>query len=385
MDENKTIDLRPRRRALFFLLDCLSWNEARLITYNLNYGFIEGLEANGIDCLVVPIFGDLQSESKSSWAYHLREVLEDRTSFDMVFVLLPHSKFETKYWEWITSLATVRVGILMESIRYDPIFSDAIELLKNRAELVESQLPFCTHVLVSDSRDVEEINRRNLCKAYWYPPAVLARQVADQVPIPLNKQGAFFGTPYYHRNNFLQDDELRKYMTKPNPPEDLSGFPEKFNSLNSALVRYLSAEESKDLKNMEAFVKMQGQNRKEMDSLWMAELKKWSVQVNLPSLFNGYASRVVESMAAGRPVVSWRIADSVARESLFVDGEEILLFDKNEPKQLARHLELLISDENLAAKIAEKALVKVRSHHTIEGRIKQLMNVIYSAHELNFR
>ena len=54
---------------------------------------------------------------------------------------------------------------------------------------------------------------------------------------------------------------------------------------------------------------------------WMAQLPQWPAIVNLPSLAKFYGGRVIEAMAAGRPVISWNIPDHPQNLGLFEPGK----------------------------------------------------------------
>lgn len=95
--------------------------------------------------------------------------------------------------------------------------------------------------------------------------------------------------------------------------------------------------------------------------------------VNLPSFFKGYAGRVIEGMAAGCPVISWRIPDRPQTEALFKDNEEILLYNKEEPEDLARQIRHIQTETGLASRLNANSRQKIMHNHTIERRIEQII------------
>jgi glycosyltransferase involved in cell wall biosynthesis len=95
--------------------------------------------------------------------------------------------------------------------------------------------------------------------------------------------------------------------------------------------------------------------------------------VNLPSFFKGYAGRVIEGMAAGCPVISWRIPDRPQTESLFTDTEEILLYNKDDPVDLARQIKRIQTETGLASHIVTTNRQKILRNHTIERRVEQIL------------
>ena len=105
----------------------------------------------------------------------------------------------------------------------------------------------------------------------------------------------------------------------------------------------------------------------------MDALQHDAVVVNLPHSVGAYPGRVVEAMAAGRPVVAWDVPDRPRNRALFEDGAEILLFAGTEPVALASALHRLRRDPALAAALATNGWRKVRRAHTIERRVQQIL------------
>jgi tetratricopeptide (TPR) repeat protein len=95
----------------------------------------------------------------------------------------------------------------------------------------------------------------------------------------------------------------------------------------------------------------------------------------LPSIFKSYAGRVVESMAAGRPVISWK-PPRKRTQALFTPGKEILWFDRDKPEQLAEQIRWLQANSEQAKEIAENAQRKVLRYHTAEIRVRQILDWI---------
>ena len=107
--------------------------------------------------------------------------------------------------------------------------------------------------------------------------------------------------------------------------------------------------------------------------LWQRQvLQQGAAVVNLPHLVKGYSGRVIEGMAAGRPVISWRIPGRPRNTALFADGREILLYET--PEELAGHIERVLADSAFAQYVAESARCKVRAFHTTEHRVRQLLD-----------
>src|SRR5438046_10747990 len=107
---------------------------------------------------------------------------------------------------------------------------------------------------------------------------------------------------------------------------------------------------------------------------WLKALQTGQAVVNLPHLVKAYSGRVVEGMAAGRPVLSWEIPERPRNRALFEDGKEILLFPNNDPHRLAGELERVFQDRNLAQRLVTNARKKLRKFHTSELRVRQILD-----------
>ena len=91
----------------------------------------------------------------------------------------------------------------------------------------------------------------------------------------------------------------------------------------------------------------------------MAQLPQWPAIVNLPSLAKFYGGRVIEAMAAGRPVISWNIPDHPQNLALFEPEKDILLFEQDDPAALAQHIDRVLHDHAFAQALAQQAQGKI--------------------------
>jgi SAM-dependent methyltransferase len=106
-----------------------------------------------------------------------------------------------------------------------------------------------------------------------------------------------------------------------------------------------------------------------------------SAVVNPPGEFMGYADNVLAGMAAGRPVISWEIRKRPRTLGLFRDGEEILLFPKDDGEALRRLVERTVREPGFARRIAANAMRRVWRFHTTERRVRQVLDWIESGKE----
>lgn len=133
-------------RALLILLDFQTWATARPWTYSASFAVQEGLVANGVECVTVPAIAEQGCATPASWVYHAREALKGQR-FDHVWLWLIHTPLDQATLEWVGELAPVRIGILMESLRYDEQDYQWAPKLRARFPELQRQLPYLTHVL----------------------------------------------------------------------------------------------------------------------------------------------------------------------------------------------------------------------------------------------
>jgi glycosyltransferase involved in cell wall biosynthesis len=94
--------------------------------------------------------------------------------------------------------------------------------------------------------------------------------------------------------------------------------------------------------------------------------------VNLPSFVKTYAGRVVESMAIGQPVVSWRIPPIHERRGCSPTAGKSCCSMATTPDRLADALQTLRDDPERTRRIAAAGLANARKHHTSEHRVSQI-------------
>ncbi|MDP9131762.1 MAG: glycosyltransferase, partial [Nitrospirota bacterium] len=117
---------------------------------------------------------------------------------------------------------------------------------------------------------------------------------------------------------------------------------------------------------------------------WMAQLPQWPAVVNLPSLAKFYGGRVIEAMAAGRPVISWSIPDHPRNLSLFEPEKDLLLFPPDDPEALARQIDRVLHDRPFAESLARQAQDTVKRAHTAERRLQATLDWIRTGQEPDY-
>lgn len=364
-----------QKTALLLQLEFPTWTTARPWTYSANFAVQEGLTASGIECLTIPVIAELSCASPHSWISHARRFLGNRT-FDQVWVWLVHTPLDPGTLEWIRGLAPIRVGILMESLRYDSDDYRWAPHLQQRHALVEQQVRAMTHVLAPDERDAEEFQQRSQPRALWWPPMVPERFISLPHGAPAEKQAVFHGTPYGPRQHWVSHPALASrlhYAKAANPP---TPHQQLFDQLQQIGFQILRQGDAVTAPVMQEYVAALRSVREKEFGEWMDGLSRWPAIVNLPSLAKFYGGRVFEGIAAGRPILSWNVPHHPRNLALFEDGRDLLLFEPDDPETLARHIDRIVQDPSGAAELARNAQRKLRLYHTAERRLAQTLQWI---------
>ncbi len=354
-------------RILHLQLEFHTWSDARPWTYAVGLGLEEGLSANRVQFTTIP----------STWLPRAQEILAGQ-KFDQLWVEAVHQGQFDQAGGWLASLAPVRVGFLAESLRYGPeeaeIWPELYPRLATRHQRVMDRLPFLTHVVATDEADAAELQDSGLIPAMWWPQAVPERFIRHAPTVAPNTPAIFPGTAYGKRQQFLTHPSLTGLLASFSSPEDRGIFPGLFEALHLATANFMTHELPDWQRSFPMYMDMLRRVRRELFNQFLEGLQAGSAIVNLPHLVKTYAGRVVEGMAAGRPIVSWDLPNRPRNRALFEDGSEILLFDKDDPEQLADHLRRLQAEPALGERIATNARRKLKRIHTVERRATQILD-----------
>lgn len=362
-------------RALLIQLDFQTWARARPWTYSAAFGVQEGLLASGVECVTIPAIAENPCSTPASWVYHAKKALAGQ-HFDQVWLWLIHTPLDAATLEWVAELAPVRVGVLMESLRYDAEDYAWAPQLRSRQGQLEAQLPYLTHVLAPDEQDAAELNARGLANALWWPPMVPERFIISPAGGPTQSQAVFHGTPYGRRQNWVSHSLLtsRLHCAKAAQPQTKNQ--QLFDQLQQTATQFLREGHAVTESAVLEYVQALQQIRLAEFTDWMAQLPQWPAIVNLPSLAKFYGGRVIEAMAAGRPVISWNIPGHPKNLSLFEPERDILLFQQDDPGALAQHIDRILHDRAFANALAQQAQNKIRLYHTAERRLQATLEWI---------
>ena len=371
-------------KILLVQLEFETWDRARAWSYLGNFAVEDGLRANGCECVTIPAVCDIPDTSPLSWLHHAKDLLAGR-HFDQVWVWLGHNRYSDTFLGWLAELAPVRVGLIMESLRYSEEDCRRWPHLQERAEFVERQVKYMTHVLTADEHDADVLNQAGSVSALFWPSAVPSRFITAMIEQPSRREAAFYGELYGERKAWLAMPGMKDLLIHPPSAEAVTEFPQLFNALHQQMSERLQSGWRPNPAALTEYVGLWRRLREAIFTNGLSSLKPWSGIVNLPSLFQSYAGRVVEAMAAGRPVISWQIPDRPRTHDLFMDGREILLYPKNRPAVLKDHVERIARDADYAGDIAAAARTELLRSHTAEARARQWLDGIASGQPLAAR
>ncbi|MEK9140404.1 MAG: glycosyltransferase, partial [Nitrospirota bacterium] len=371
-------------KILLVQLEFGTWAQAKAWSYLGNFAVEDGLRANGCDCVTLPALSGVTDSSPLSWLHHAKQLFAGQR-FDQVWVWLVHNRYSDAFLEWVAELAPVRVGLIMESLQYREEDCQRWPHLRKRAGLVEQQVRHMTHVLAADEWDAEVFNQSGLVQALFWPSAVPSRFISETIERPSRREAAFYGELYGERKAWLAIPGLADVLVHPPSAEAATDYPRLFDTLHQQIQERLRSGWQPDLAALTGYVDLWRRVREAIFAHWLTSLKTWSATVNLPSLFQSYAGRVVEAMAAGRPVISWKIPDRPRTQGLFKDGQEILLYPKDRPATLQEHVERIARDADYARNIATAARTELLKSHTAEVRARQWLDWIETTQPLEAR
>jgi hypothetical protein len=280
-------------------------------------------------------------------------------------------------------MAPVRLGLIFESLDYAPAEIRAVPHLERRRRLVEERLPYLTHVAACDEKDAERISMGGRVRAIWCPQAVPGR-LLHEAGRPPDAPAVFTGGVYGDRSAWLASPALEGLLQHLPSPEEGTAHPFKFDMLHRALRLFLSARLPGARHIHHRYLGALRALRRRSYERWLLGLRAGCAVVNLPHFVKAYAGRVVEGMASGRPVISWEIPGRPRNRALFEDGREILLFAGDSPARLADHIRRVRRDSAFAARLAAAGQAKVGGFHTLENRIRQVLDWVERGTEPHF-
>jgi predicted SAM-dependent methyltransferase len=374
-----------KQKILLLTLEFPHWSDAAKYSYEANFGLEEGLLAQGVDCLTIPMMfgnGDL---SWARWFDVIRARLQGK-SFDQVWFEVTHSAIPAPFLEFIDSLAPVRLGFVCESIEDTPqCIAWNPGGAQMRSDNLARNLKHTTHLVVVDEADFVRFNREGKTPAFWWAGMHVPGRVIASAPQPATTAPAeFYGTPYGERAQWLTHPELAGLLTSGISLESGTPYPAQWNRLSQKLHTALGAGKEIREEMFYSYINLVRNARRETYPLWLKSLTSGAAVVSLPSFILAYTGRVAQGMAAGRPVVCCEIPDRPRTSKLFENGKEILLYSCDHPAELAEHIRHIQRDPAFGQKIARNALGKMRRFHTVEKFVANILTWIENGAEPDY-
>lgn len=370
-------------KVLLLQLEFPTWKMARPWTYGASFAVAEGLAANGVSCLTIPIGPDAPASTPASWLSHARRFLAGRR-FDQVWIWLVHASLDSRILEWIAELAPVRIGFVMESLKYEEEDYAWAPELRRRAQVFAEHSEYLTHLLVCDERDAADLTAQGGKPVLWWPGFVPHRFILQQACQPINNQAVFHGVPYGQRARWLDHPLLRHAITFSKSSDQLTPNQQQFDALQSAVHARLLQQPPVMEQELHQYVNALRTIREAEFLNWLNRLSDWAAIVNLPGLTRCFGGRVFEAMAVGRPVISWEIPDRPKTNALFENNRDIVLFPAHSLQGLAERIEHVVSDPTRADAIGASGQRKLLTYHTAERRMQQVLEWIESGKEPDY-
>lgn len=365
-------NLSRRMNILYIPTEFSTWHAARSWSYSVQLAMEEGFKACGCNVITLPAIRGLSAEMPASWLRHASGLLKNHT-FDQVWIELVHNNPGEHFLEWLRDIAPIRVALIGESLDYDDAAIRLHPHLAHRRAVVEARLSYMTHALFADECDAELAEKNGVARGLWWPQAVPERCITIPTDPPATSSALFAGIAYGQREKWLSDPVLAGLIEKVRSSEHGTYLPHLFDAVQSAALKQLEEGFVPEMEHLNLYVDMLRQIRRLCFDHWLSTLQRGSAVINLPSFMKAYAGRVVEGMAAGRPVISWRVPDRPHIDGLFVSGTEILHYSASMPAELAAQIRYIIENPEAGRHIAEAARIKLSLHHTVEKRVRQIM------------
>lgn len=352
-------------RILLLQAENYRWAAARSYPYYLNVAFEEALQAAHVEVLMVT----------SPWFARLPALCAGRT-FDQVWLNdLSHFADYAIAVENVAGLAPVRIGFVTESVGYTPEEYAEHPWLWERQARLEAQFAGLTHLVAVDEQDVIDLQKRWRVPTMWLPCSMPERFI-QQAPPPRQNIAFFSGTVYGERAKWLEMPRLNGLLARHQAVVADQFYEFFYNTLpgHRSIFKYWVKQRLLPVTTLyPLYLCLLRHLRRSAFHMWQQTvLQQGAAVVNLPHLVKGYSGRVIEGMAAGRPVISWRIPNRPRNTAMFEDGKEILLYETAE--ELAAHIERVLAEPKFAQQIAENARRKVKAFHTTEQRVQQILN-----------
>lgn len=349
---------KGRPKILYMPLEFPTWTSGgHSWSYAASLAYVEGLKSAG--CEVTTI-------NTACAPYHRKILREMR--FDQVWIHChPRHLADFSFRQWIGDIAPVRVLLCGESLTYPAEQVAAEPWSASHTRTFELWAPFITHAACVDPADLADSRIR----AMHWAQAVPAKMVRSVNRRPRLDRAVFVGTLYPPRDRWAWElAELLERVASPESPAFEWLFERSHEWIQRAYDRTQLRAPWWRLHALEAYNRLQIGLRKHAFRNFLSVLREGVATVSLPSMVRTYSGRVVEGMAAGRPVITQRLP---GHPEVF-HRSEILHYETVD--ELADHVRRLQREPETANDIARAARAAILQYHTVEKRTAEMLRFV---------
>lgn len=366
---------KGRPKILFMPLELATWaNGAHSWSYAAAMAYESALRAAG--CEVTTI--------NSACAPYCSKILRGQRFDQVWFHCHPKHLDDFAFRQWVSDVAPVRLILCGETVHYSPEKIAEEPWSHSHTQVFYKWVPFVTHAAFVDPADVA---LSPVKRSTWWQQAVPLSSVLPVNTRPKLDAAIFLGTLYPPRDRWVWD--LGRLIERVDSPESdafqwlfdrshewiqtwLDRMPPPSGVGPGPRSRYSSAWQIRLA--MRIYNRLQVGLRRHAFGNFIGALRDGLAIVALPSMVKTYSGRVVEGMAAGRPVIAQRIP---GHPPVFADGAEILHYTGID--ELRGHIERLKAEPATANAIAARARAAILARHTDEIRVAELLRFVEAA------
>jgi MoaA/NifB/PqqE/SkfB family radical SAM enzyme len=374
--------MADKLKILFVQHELYKWQRAKMWGYTWHLGLEEGLRANDVDLFTL----------MTPWIPRAKELCAGR-KFDQVWINdITHSfepggcggyQLQEKDFEWLASLAPVRLGFIMESLEYTPVEHRGNPALAYARYSLEKTGKYMTHIMTPDEKDLPLIRSLHSVPVSWFIMPIPERFIRKDITLAPQMKPIFRGTPYGERARWLEIPELKNLINQAPSADNFTALPRFFDELQILAQNTISSA-SFELSLYDQYLLALRKIRSHSFMLYMNSMSEGCAVVCLPSFGKIYTGTTYEGMASGRPVITARIGDRPMLESEFEDGRDFLLYLKDDPMALVEHIQYVLRDPEFGQQIATNARDKLLTYHTTEKRVNQFLHWVATGQESRY-
>jgi hypothetical protein len=349
---------------LYIPLEFERYYSAKKMTYPVGVGLVEGF-VDKVDFTVVPTF-----YGSGMWLEYLQQITMGQ-KYDQVFLEVVHSNMNPAILDFISSLAPVRVGFVIESLTiHSDEYENNLQGTKNREDNLAMKLPYLTHLVVVDERDVNYAKIPTTFEVASVPESMIDVNLNKKANI--SDKVIFYGTLYGERAKWVNVLGERALINPQEGLEEKGGIPQQYESVVRSAFDNMNGKETIPIGYYKRFCDDWMRIRKIMYSNWMNIL--WEIEgygvLNPPHRTSVLSSRVIESMAAGKVIYSPRMFNGA--DFLFTNGKNILYYESIE--ELVDLINSISQEDKY--NIAQNAINIILEKYTTEKMIGRVLKFI---------